>query len=115
MDLSRLTNFNRVEKLSFPALVKENLAFYLLGLNLLLALFLRLYNLAGIPVWVTPDEAVNGVDAYSLSQTLRDHHGNFDRTICLAFRAFGIHGKAAGSPDRRRFGRANLFTGKEVN
>lgn len=77
MDLSRLTNFNRVEKLSFPALVKENFAFYLLGLNLLLALFLRLYNLAGIPVWVTPDEAVNGVDAYSLSQTLRDHHGNF--------------------------------------
>lgn len=57
--------------------VKQNYIPLLMGLNLFLALFLRIYDLTGNPTGLNQDEAVNGVDAYSLGQTLRDHHGNF--------------------------------------
>lgn len=58
-------------------LARENYVLILMGLNLGLALVLRLYNLAANPVGLNQDEAVNGVDAFALGQTLRDHHGNF--------------------------------------
>jgi len=45
-------------------------------LILILALFLRLYKIDTLlpPYW---EEVALGYDAYSISQTLRDHHGNF--------------------------------------
>jgi Dolichyl-phosphate-mannose-protein mannosyltransferase len=44
---------------------------------IIIATFLRLYNLEIAPPALNQDEAVNGVDAYTLGINLRDHHGNF--------------------------------------
>jgi len=44
-------------------------------LILLIAAFLRLHSLSSIPPGLNQDEVVNGYDAYSISHTLRDHHG----------------------------------------
>lgn len=49
----------------------------ILILILILGTLLRLWNLEGVPPSLNQDEAVNGVDAYTLGLSLRDHHGNF--------------------------------------
>jgi 4-amino-4-deoxy-L-arabinose transferase-like glycosyltransferase len=46
-------------------------------LIVILAAFLRLYNLSTNPVGLNQDEAVNGYDALLLGTNLHDHHGNF--------------------------------------
>jgi Dolichyl-phosphate-mannose-protein mannosyltransferase len=51
--------------------------FQLLLITIAIATFLRLYNLEIAPPALNQDEAVNGVDAYTLGINLRDHHGNF--------------------------------------
>ena len=61
----------------FLTLIRENYVFILMFLNIGLALFLRIYNLSTNPGGFDQDEAVNGIDAYSIGQTFRDHHGNF--------------------------------------
>ncbi len=68
---------NRFDKEFFLNFIRQNYALILLSLILLLALILRVYNLADNPVGLNQDEAVNGVDAYAIAHTLRDHHGNF--------------------------------------
>jgi 4-amino-4-deoxy-L-arabinose transferase-like glycosyltransferase len=65
------------DKALFFTFIRENHVFILMLLNIGLALFLRIYNLSTNPGGFDQDEAVNGVDAYSIGQTLRDHHGNF--------------------------------------
>ncbi len=65
------------DKAVYLTFLKENYVFILMLLNVGLALFLRIYNLSSNPGGFDQDEAVNGVDAYSIGQTLRDHHGNF--------------------------------------
>jgi hypothetical protein len=52
-------------------------SFQLLLIIIVIATFLRLYNLEIAPPALNQDEAVNGVDAYTLGINLRDHHGNF--------------------------------------
>lgn len=52
-------------------------SFQLLLIIIAIATFLRLYNLEIAPPALNQDEAVNGVDAYTLGINLRDHHGNF--------------------------------------
>ncbi|MBN9392774.1 MAG: glycosyltransferase family 39 protein [Chloroflexi bacterium] len=59
------------------AFFREHYATLLLLLIVALALFLRVFNLSTNPGGLNQDEASNGVDAFSLGQTLRDHHGNF--------------------------------------
>lgn len=54
---------------------------------LFLAVMLRLYNLAQIPIAPYWEEAAIGYDAYSILQTGKDHHGN--PYPLLAFRSFG--------------------------
>lgn len=44
---------------------------------LVLAAFLRLYNLEVAPLGILPDEAVLGYDDYSIVNTAHDHHGDF--------------------------------------
>ncbi len=51
--------------------------FQVLLIIIVIATFLRLYNLEIAPPALNQDEAVNGVDAYTLGINLRDHHGNF--------------------------------------
>jgi 4-amino-4-deoxy-L-arabinose transferase-like glycosyltransferase len=46
-------------------------------LIILIALFLRVWNLELNPASLNQDEAVNGVDAFTLGINLADHHGNF--------------------------------------
>lgn len=58
----------------------------LLLLVLALSAFLRLYQLDSNVPGLSQDEVVNGYDAYSLSETLRDHHGNF---LPLTLASFG--------------------------
>lgn len=65
--------------------VMRNYILILLGLNIVLALFLRFYDLTGNPNGLDQDEVVNGVDAFSIGQTLRDHHGNFLPTMLQSF------------------------------
>jgi 4-amino-4-deoxy-L-arabinose transferase-like glycosyltransferase len=77
MQFSRATTLNSFENKAALTFLKENYAFIFMFLNLSLALFLRLYNLSTVPAGLNNDEAVNGVDAFSIAHTLRDHHGNF--------------------------------------
>ncbi len=42
---------------------------------LLLAAFLRLFNLANFPTGINADEAAIGYNAYSLIETGKDEHG----------------------------------------
>lgn len=58
----------------------------LLLLIIILAAFLRLYNLSDTPPGVNRDEASIGVTAYSLMTTGRDEYG---RTFPLSFESFG--------------------------
>jgi Na+-transporting NADH:ubiquinone oxidoreductase subunit NqrD len=51
--------------------------FQILIIIIAIATFLRLYNLEIAPPALNQDEAVNGVDAFTLGINLRDHHGNF--------------------------------------
>lgn len=67
----------RFDKAFYLTFIRENYVFILMALNIGLALFLRIYNLSTNPGGFDQDEAVNGVDAYSIGKTLRDHHGNF--------------------------------------
>lgn len=53
---------------------------------LLIAAFLRLWDLAGVPPHLRNDEAALGYNAYSILKTGRDEHGNF---LPLLFKAFG--------------------------
>ena len=50
---------------------------YFLILVLLIAIFLRFWNLGGVPPSASMDEASIGYNAYSLIQTGHDEHGNF--------------------------------------
>lgn len=56
-----------------------------LGLIVLLAAFVRLYNLGGSPLGILPDEALLGYDAFSILKTGHDHHGDL---LPLYFRSF---------------------------
>lgn len=62
------------------------LEFFLLTLILLLAIFLRFYNLQKNPPGLYWDEVVYGYDAYSILKTGKDHHG---QTLPLFFESFG--------------------------
>ncbi|MBN9389390.1 MAG: phospholipid carrier-dependent glycosyltransferase [Chloroflexi bacterium] len=70
---------------NFLLTVRRNYVPILLGLIILLAFSLRIYDITGNPPGLNQDEAVNGVDAYSLGQTLRDHHGNFLPALLESF------------------------------
>src|SRR3989304_8681256 len=56
----------------------------LIGLIILLAGFLRLYNLASLPPSLEWDEVATGYDAYSILKTGRDQYGN---CLPLTFRS----------------------------
>ena len=60
--------------------------FFPLAIIFLLALFLRIYNLANQPPGMTWDEAALGYDAYSILKTGRDQHGAF---MPIIFKSFG--------------------------
>lgn len=66
--------------------MKKKLTLISFVLILFLAIFLRLYKLDTLtsPYW---EEVALGYDAYSISQTLKDHHGNF--LPIVAFESFG--------------------------
>ena len=57
------------------------------GLILSLAGYLRFYKLSSLPPAPYWEEVALGYDAYSISQTLKDHHGNF--LPLVAFESFG--------------------------
>src|SRR5574340_1073874 len=59
---------------------------FLLILIIIFAFYLRTVSLSNNPVSLNQDEAVNGYDAYSLGQTLRDYHGHF---LPSALESFG--------------------------
>src|SRR6476661_3890481 len=75
----------KAEPNTLPGFIRQNYVSILLGLIVLLAFFLRIYDITGNPSGLNQDEAVNGVDAFSLSQTLRDHHGNFLPVLLESF------------------------------
>ena len=58
----------------------------LLVVIILLASFLRLYNLANVPPHLTPDEASLGYNAYSILKTGKDEYGKF---MPIIFKSFG--------------------------
>ena len=60
--------------------------FFPIAIIFLLALFLRIYNLANQPPGMTWDEAALGYDAYSILKTGRDQHGAF---MPIIFKSFG--------------------------
>lgn len=53
---------------------------------LLLAAFLRLYQLGSVPGHLTPDEAALGYNAFSILQTGKDEHGQL---LPVIFKSFG--------------------------
>jgi len=59
----------------------------LLVVIILLASFLRLYNLANVPPHLTPDEASLGYNAYSILKTGKDEYGKF---MPIIFKSFGL-------------------------
>lgn len=61
-------------------------SYYLLILIVLLAAFLRLWNLQHAPAGLNADEAAIGYNAYSLLQTGKDEYG---ASFPLAFKSFG--------------------------
>lgn len=67
--------------------------YLLLGIIIFLAFFLRVYQLDKVPPSLYWDEASLGYNAYSISQTLRDEHGEF--LPLTRFMAFGDY-KAPG-------------------
>ncbi len=64
--------------------MKQKILFFLI---LFLSLFLRVYKLDQIPPSPYWEEVALGYDAYSISETLHDHHGNF--LPLVAFESFG--------------------------
>lgn len=58
----------------------------ILWILLLLAAFIRIYNLGNVPPHLTPDEASLGYNAYSILKTGKDEHG---KTLPLIFKSFG--------------------------
>jgi 4-amino-4-deoxy-L-arabinose transferase-like glycosyltransferase len=66
--------------------MKKHLNKILFGLIIFLAIFLRVYKVDTLlsPYW---EEVALGYDAYSISETARDHHGNF--LPIVAFESFG--------------------------
>lgn len=63
-----------------------NKTHFLLGLIIILALALRMFDLGKIPNGFYSDEAAYGYNAYSILQTGKDEYGNF---LPLAFKSFG--------------------------
>ena len=53
---------------------------------LVLATFLRLWNLSNVPPHLTPDEAALGYNAYSILKTGRDEYGQL---FPIIFKSFG--------------------------
>lgn len=80
-------------RLSSKYLIQEhmnkliNYKYLLLFSGLLLAFLLRFIGIEKFPPSPYWEETALGVDAYSISQTLKDHHGNF--LPILAFESFG--------------------------
>lgn len=62
---------------SFKTALVNNLSSYLLAAVLLLAALLRFYQLGSNPPSLYWDEASLGYNAYAISQTLHDEHGEF--------------------------------------
>jgi 4-amino-4-deoxy-L-arabinose transferase-like glycosyltransferase len=62
---------------SAKRLLKQYLHHIVYLFIILLAAALRLYRLGSLPNGLNQDEAVNGFDAFTIGQNLRDHHGNF--------------------------------------
>ena len=68
--------------------LKSNWWVILVGAGILaLAFYLRFYKLTSIPPSPYWEEVALGYDAYSISQTLKDHHGNF--LPLVSFESFG--------------------------
>jgi 4-amino-4-deoxy-L-arabinose transferase-like glycosyltransferase len=65
-------------------LFNKKLLFFLI---FALALFLRLFHLGKSPISPYWEEIALGYDAYSISETAKDHHGNF--LPLVAFESFG--------------------------
>lgn len=59
---------------------------YCLIVIIVIAAFLRLWNLSSIPPHLTPDEAALGYNAYSVLKTGRDEHGQL---LPIIFKSFG--------------------------
>src|SRR3990172_7308426 len=59
---------------------------WVLLIILLMAAFLRLWNLGSIPPGLTPDEASLGYNAYSILKTGRDEYGEL---MPIVFKSFG--------------------------
>jgi 4-amino-4-deoxy-L-arabinose transferase-like glycosyltransferase len=66
--------------------MKKHIGKIIFSLIVLLAIFLRIYKVDTLlsPYW---EEVALGYDAYSISETMRDHHGNFMPLV--AFESFG--------------------------
>lgn len=66
--------------------MKKHIGKIAFGLIILLAVFLRVYKVDTLlsPYW---EEVALGYDAYSISETMKDHHGNFMPLV--AFESFG--------------------------
>ncbi|MGD9129810.1 MAG: hypothetical protein PVJ09_04980 [Candidatus Woesebacteria bacterium] len=67
--------------------IKNKNQLFLLILILLLGSFLRLYRITSLPPSLYWEEVALGYDAYSIANTLKDHHGNF--LPLVAFESFG--------------------------
>ncbi|MBX4205581.1 glycosyltransferase family 39 protein [Candidatus Microgenomates bacterium] len=66
--------------------MKNRLNLAVLLTIILIAGFLRLYNLRSIPPHLTPDEAALGYNAYSILKTGKDEYGKF---LPIVFKSFG--------------------------
>lgn len=78
---------NKTKSLYFKLVLYISRHRTLLGLITIVALasFLRLYNLSSNVPALSQDEIVNGYDAFSIGNTLRDHHGAFLPRILGSF------------------------------
>lgn len=66
-------------------IILKNKHHIVLVIILLISLIFRIYRITKVPPSLNQDEAVSGYDAYAISQTLKDHHGNF---LPLMFKSF---------------------------
>lgn len=67
-------------------MIKDKILLIIISLTFLLGLFLRVFDLAKIPISLTIDEVAVGYNAYSVLKTGRDEHGVL---MPLAFRSIG--------------------------
>ncbi len=72
---------------------KKKIIFFCLGLIILLAAFLRFYNISKVPVSLYWDEAASTYNAYSIALTGKDEYGT---PFPLLFRSFDDY-KASGN------------------